>query len=113
MKKGAVIVDIAIDQGGCCESSHVTTHDDPVFVEEGVVHYCVGNMPGAVPYTSTIALANATFRYAMLMAENGLEKAIKMDPGFAKGVNIYCGKCTNNNVAKALSLDFVDINSLI
>lgn len=113
MKKGAVIVDIAIDQGGCCESSHVTSHDDPVFVEEGVVHYCVGNMPGAVPYTSTVALANATFRYGMMMAENGLEKAIKMDPGFAKGVNIYQGKCTNSNVAKALSLEFVDVNSLI
>ncbi len=113
MKRGAVIVDIAIDQGGCCESSHVTSHDDPVFVEEGVVHYCVGNMPGAVPYTSTVALANATFRYGMMMAENGLEKAIKMDPGFAKGVNIYQGKCTNSNVAKALSLEFVDVNSLI
>ena len=68
MKKGAVIVDIAIDQGGCCESSHTTTHDNPVFIEEGVVHYCVGNMPGAVPYTSTIALSNSTFRYGMLMA---------------------------------------------
>ncbi len=107
MKKGAVIVDIAIDQGGCCESSHVTVHDDPIFIEEGIVHYCVGNMPGAVPYTSTVALSNATFRYGMLMAENGLEKAVMMDPGLANGLNIYCGQITNRNVATALSLPFV------
>ena len=113
MKKGAVIVDIAIDQGGCCESSHVTTHDDPVFVEEGVVHYCVGNMPGAVPHTSTVALANATFRYARLMANNGLEAAVKMDAGLANGVNIYCGKCTNRNVATALDLEYTELVSLI
>ncbi len=113
MKKGAVIVDIAIDQGGCCESSHVTTHDNPVFIEEGVVHYCVGNMPGAVPYTSTVALANATFRYGMMMAEMGLEEAVRKDPGFAKGVNLYCGKCTNKNVANALDLEYNDILSLI
>ncbi len=113
MKKGAVIVDVAIDQGGCCESSHVTTHDNPVFVEQGVVHYCVGNMPGAVPYTSTVALANATFQYAMLMAENGLEKAIEMDPNFALGVNIYKGLCTNKNVAKALNLEYTAIQDAI
>ena len=112
MRKGAVIVDIAIDQGGCCESSHVTTHDDPVFIEEGVVHYCVGNMPGAVPYTSTVALANATFRYAMLMADYGLEEAMKMDPGLANGLNIYCGKCTNKNVAKALGLEYVKVSEV-
>ena len=113
MKKGAVIVDVAIDQGGCCESSHVTTHDNPVFVEQGIVHYCVGNMPGAVPYTSTIALANATFKYGLLMADNGLEQAVKMDPYFALGVNIYQGKCTNENVAKALNLQYTDINELV
>ena len=113
MKKGAVIVDIAIDQGGCCESSHVTTHDDPVFVEEGVVHYCVGNMPGAVPHTSTVALANATFRYARMMANNGLEAAVKMDEGLGNGVNIYCGKCTNRNVATALNLEYTELASLI
>ena len=113
MKRGAVIVDIAIDQGGCCESSHVTTHDDPVFIEEGVVHYCVGNMPGAVPYTSTVALANATFRYGMLMADLGLEEAVRRDPGLGKGVNIYMGKCTNANVAKALDLEYTDLMTLI
>ena len=113
MRKGAVIVDIAIDQGGCCESSHVTTHDDPVFIEEGVVHYCVGNMPGAVPYTSTIALANTTFRYGMLMANQGLETALKMDSGLANGLNVYCGKCTNKNVAKALNLEYVPVEKAI
>ncbi len=109
MKKGSVIVDVAIDQGGCCESSHVTTHDNPVFVEQGVVHYCVGNMPGAVPYTSTVALANATFKYALMMAENGLEKAVEMDPNFAMGVNIYKGLCTNANVSTALGLEYVPV----
>lgn len=113
MKKGAVIVDIAIDQGGCCESSHVTTHDEPVFIEEGVVHYCVGNMPGAVPYTSTVALSNAIFKYAKLMAEYGLEEAVKMDKGLAKGVNIYGHKCTNKNVADSLNLEYTDILSLV
>lgn len=113
MKKGAVIVDVAIDQGGCCESSHVTTHDNPVFIEQGIVHYCVGNMPGAVPYTSTVALSNATFKYGMLMAENGLEKAVQMDPNFAFGLNIYKGLCTNQNVAIALGLKYVPVLSAI
>ncbi len=113
MKKGAVIVDVAIDQGGCCESSHVTTHDDPVFIEQGVVHYCVGNMPGAVPYTSTVALSNATFKYARAMANLGLEEAVKADAGLANGVNIYAGQCTNKNVAKALELDYVAVDDAI
>ena len=113
MKKGAVIVDIAIDQGGCCESSHTTTHDNPVFIEEGVVHYCVGNMPGAVPYTSTVALSNATFRYAMQMADLGLEEAVRRDPGLANGVNIYDHKCTNRNVAASLGLDYTPITEVM
>ncbi len=113
MKKGAVIVDIAIDQGGCCESSHTTTHDDPVFIEEGVVHYCVGNMPGAVPYTSTIALSNSTFRYGMMMADYGLETAAAMDAGLANGINIYAHKCTNKNVADSLGLEFVPAAELM
>ena len=113
MKKGAVIVDIAIDQGGCCESSRVTTHDDPVFIDEGVVHYCVGNMPGAVPYTSTVALASSTFRYGSMIANLGLEEAAKQNSGVANGINIYLGKCTNANVAKSLSLDYTDILSII
>ncbi len=113
MKKGAVIVDIAIDQGGCCESSHVTSHDDPVFIEEGVVHYCVGNMPGAVPNTSTVALANATFQYGNLIAKYGLEEAAKMNKGLANGINIYCGKCTNKNVADSLGLEYTDVYEAI
>ena len=113
MKKGAVIVDIAIDQGGCCESSHVTTHDNPVFIEEGVVHYCVGNMPGAVPHTSTIALTNSTLRYGLSIADKGLEEAVKADAGLKNGVNVYGGKCVNRNVCKALDLPYTDVLSLI
>ncbi|MBP1587471.1 MAG: alanine dehydrogenase [Clostridia bacterium] len=107
MKKGAVIVDIAIDQGGCCESSHVTVHDDPIFIEEGIVHYCVGNMPGAVPHTSTVALTNSTLRYGLMLADLGVEGAVKADKGIADGLNVYGGKVTNVNVAKALGLPFV------
>ena len=109
MKRGAVIVDVAIDQGGCCETSRVTFHDDPVFIEEGVVHYCVGNMPGAVPRTSTIALTNATLRYGLAIAERGLEDACRRDPGLAMGVNVYQGRCTNKNVAKSLGLEYSEL----
>ena len=109
MKKGAVIVDIAIDQGGCCETSRVTTHDDPVFIEDGIVHYCVGNMPGAVPYTSTVALSNATFAYGMKIANMGLEAAMKADEGLACGLNIYMGKCTNRNVAESLGFAYTPV----
>ena len=109
MKKGSVIVDIAIDQGGCCESSHVTTHENPVYIEQDVVHYCVGNMPGAVPHTSTIALSNETFKYARMMANYGLETALKMDEGLAHGLNIYSHKCTNKNVAKSLGLEYTNV----
>lgn len=113
MKPGAVIVDIAIDQGGCCESSHTTTHDDPVYIEEGIVHYCVGNMPGAVPRTSTIALTNTTIRYTAMIADLGLEAACRRDPGLANGVNIYDGKCTNKNVADSLGLAYSHIEDVI
>ena len=112
MKDGAVFVDVAIDQGGCGESSHVTTHDDPVYIEEGVVHYCVGNMPGAVPRTSTIALTNATLRYGLEIAGKGLEKACE-NPAIATGVNTYDGKLTNKNVADALGYEYADLNSLL
>ena len=113
MKRGAVIVDIAIDQGGCCESSRVTTHDDPVFIEQGVVHYCVGNMPGAVPYTSTVALTNATLRYGLSIASLGLEEAARKDAGIANGVNIYGHRCVCANVATALGLEYTPLASLI
>ena len=113
MKDGAVFVDVAIDQGGCGESSHVTTHDDPVYVEQGVVHYCVGNMPGAVPRTSTIALTNATLRYGLQIAEAGLEEAAKKSKVIASGVNCYLGKLTNENVAKAHGYEYASLNELI
>lgn len=113
MKDGAVFVDVAIDQGGCGESSHVTTHDDPVFIEEGVVHYCVGNMPGAVPRTSTIALTNATLRYGLQIAEAGLEEACKKSECIRLGVNCYDGKLTNQNVAAAFGYDCADLMSMI
>ena len=112
MKDGAVFVDVAIDQGGCGESSHVTTHDDPVYVKEGIVHYCVGNMPGAVPRTSTIALTNATIRYGLEIAGKGLEAACE-NPAIAAGVNCYLGKLTNKNVAAALRYEYTELSSLI
>ena len=99
MKPGAVFVDVAIDQGGCGESSHVTSHDDPVFIEEGIVHYCVGNMPGAVPRTSTIALTNATLRYGLQIANYGLEEACRRNDVLYSAVNTYDGKITCRNVA--------------
>ena len=113
MKTGAVFVDVAIDQGGCGESSHVTTHDNPVYIEDGVVHYCVGNMPGAVPRTSTIALTNATLKYGLLIAEEGLEAACKKFPVIKSGVNTYAGRLTNANVAEALGLEAVDVEELL
>jgi len=113
MKDGAVFVDVAIDQGGCGESSHVTTHDDPVYIEEGVVHYCVGNMPGAVPRTSTIALTNATLRYGLQIASEGLEEAVKKNAAIKAGVNCYAGKLVNKNVADAHGYEFSELSDLI
>lgn len=113
MKRGSVIVDIAVDQGGCCETSRVTYHDDPVFIVDGVVHYCVGNMPGAVPRTSTVALTNATLRYGLLIAAKSLEETVKKYPAIIKGVNYYDGKCTNANVASSLGLEYHDLMKMI
>ncbi len=113
MKDGAVFVDVAIDQGGCGESSRVTTHDDPVYVEEGVVHYCVGNMPGSVPRTSTIALTNATLKYGLMIARNGLEEAARGSAVIASGVNCYLGKLTNANVAAAHGMEYTELKELI
>ena len=113
MKEGTVFVDVAIDQGGCGESSHVTTHDDPVYIEGGVVHYCVGNMPGAVPRTSTIALTNATVKYGLMIANAGLEAACRDSEVIRSGVNTYGGRLTNKNVAAAHGYDFANIEELI
>ncbi len=106
MKRGSVIVDIAIDQGGCIETSRPTSHDDPVFVEEGVVHYCVTNMPGAFPATSTEALTGVTLPYVRRLADLGLESATVLMPGLAGGLNIWNGKVTQEAVAKSLGLPF-------
>ena len=102
MKPGAVVVDVAIDQGGCFETSRPTSHDEPVFVESGVVHYCVTNMPGAVPHTSTFALCNATLPYIRRLADRGTEDALKSDDGLAAGLNVHCGHIVHPVVSEAL-----------
>jgi alanine dehydrogenase len=106
MKRGSVIVDIAIDQGGCFETSHATTHDDPVYEIDGVIHYCVANMPGAVSRTSAFALNNATLPFALRIADMGAEKAMKADPHLANGLNVSGGKIRHEAVAEALGLPF-------
>ncbi|MGH2572496.1 MAG: alanine dehydrogenase [Actinomycetota bacterium] len=113
MRPGSVIIDISIDQGGCVETSRMTTHSNPTFVERDVVHYCVGNMPGAVPNTSTYALTNVTMPYALAIAERGLEDAIRADPALAKGLNAYGGALTNQPVAEAHDLDWVPVSSAV
>jgi alanine dehydrogenase len=106
MRPGSVMVDISIDQGGCFETSRPTTHAEPTFVEEGVVHYCVTNMPGAVPRTSTFALTNATLPYVRLLADSGLHAALARDAHLARGLNAYGGKITHAAVAQALRLEY-------
>jgi len=113
MRPGSVIVDIAIDQGGCIATSHMTTHSDPTYVVHDVVHYAVGNMPGAVPNTSTYALTNVTLPYALDIAGRGLEDAIRADRVLAGGVNVYQGAVTNEGVAAAHGLEFSALDELI
>jgi len=110
---GSVLVDVAVDQGGCFETTHATTHSNPTFYEEGVLHYCVANMPGAVPRTSTFALTNATLPYALSLANKGFEKAIADDPGLKEGVNTYAGKCTYEAVAVSQNIEFTPLDSLL
>ena len=107
MKRGSVLVDIAIDQGGCFETSHATTHQDPVYVIDGIIHYCVANMPGAVARTSTFALNNATLPFALKLAKLGAEGAMAADPHLAAGLNVMAGKIRHQAVAEALGMDFV------
>ncbi|MFA7439785.1 MAG: alanine dehydrogenase [Sphingomonadaceae bacterium] len=102
MKRGAVLVDIAVDQGGCFESTRPTTHENPTFVEQGVVHYCVGNMPGGVARTSTFALVHATLPYVLRLAGLGADRAMAADPGLANGLNVHAGAITHRAVAEAL-----------
>lgn len=112
MKPGSVIVDVAVDQGGCCETTKVTYHDNPTFVVDGVVHYCVGNMPGAVPRTSTIALTNATLKYGLQIADKGLENACKENDVIYSGINTYGGKLTCKNVADSFEVGYTEIKEL-
>ena len=108
MKREAVIVDVAVDQGGCIETIRETTHDDPVYEAHGVIHYAVGNMPGAVPHTSTYALTNATLPYLQEVAVYGPAAAARRDPAMAFGVNTVAGAVTNQPVAEFLGVDFLD-----
>lgn len=113
MKKGSVIVDVAIDQGGSTETSHPTTHQDPVFEVDGVIHYCVANMPGAVPRTSTIALTNATLPYAVEIADKGYKAAILENEEIKKGANVVLGKVTYAGVAEAFNMEFTSIEEVL
>jgi alanine dehydrogenase len=113
MKKGAVIVDVAVDQGGCTETTRPTTHDDPVYVIDEVVHYCVANMPGVVALSSTQALTSTTLPYGLLIADNGLEKAVGISGPLMKGINIYDNKCVHRGIASTFGIDYTDIKNLI
>ena len=113
MKPGTVLVDVAVDQGGCIETCRPTTHDDPIFVVDGVVHYCVANMPGAVPYTSTIALTNATLPYAIRLAEMGWRKACAQDNALKLGLNVVNGKVVYKGVAEAFNLPYTPVEQVM
>jgi alanine dehydrogenase len=113
MKPGAVIVDVAIDQGGCVETSRPTTHDDPVYTVDGIVHYCVANMPGAVALTSTLALTNQTLLYGLEIADLGFEQAVRANPALRQGVNLHRGHVTHRAVAESLGLPCVDLETAI
>jgi alanine dehydrogenase len=113
MKPGSVLVDIAIDQGGCFEDSHATTHDDPTYAVHDSVFYCVANMPGAVPNTSTYALTNATLPYAVALADKGWEQALGEDPSLAHGLNTHAGRLTNAPVGEALGIESVGLDTVL
>ncbi len=113
MKKGAVLVDVSIDQGGCIETSTPTTHDDPIFVIDGIVHYCVANMPGAVALSSTLALTSTTLRYGLAIAEHGPKKACQISQDIALGMNCYKGKCTYQNVAEGHDMEYTPLETLL
>jgi alanine dehydrogenase len=113
MKKGAVVVDVAIDQGGCFETSRPTTHSDPVYSVDGILHYCVANMPGGVPITSTEALTNATLPYVEAIAEYGLTEAVSRDWALGRGVNVLDGKVTYEPVAEAHDLEYTPLEDVL
>ncbi|MFQ6122469.1 MAG: alanine dehydrogenase [Dehalococcoidales bacterium] len=113
MKPGSVIVDVAVDQGGCIETTHPTTHDDPIYIVDDVIHYCVTNMPGIVPRTSTMALSNATLPYALKLANLGYLEALKSDEVLRKGLNVFRGRVTNKFVAESLGLEYTPFEELV
>ena len=113
MRPGTVVVDVAVDQGGCIETCHPTTHEDPIYIIDDVVHYCVANMPGAVPYTSTIALTNATLPYAIQLAEKGWKKACQDNNELKLGLNVVNGKVVYKGVADAFGLEYTDVNEIL
>ena len=113
MKNGAVIVDVAVDQGGCFETTHATYHDDPVFIIDGIVHYCVANMPGAVSRTSTYALTNATLKYGLELANSGFENACQERSDLSFGVNTYRGRCTCNGICEAFGIEYTPIDEVL
>jgi alanine dehydrogenase len=113
MTRGSVVVDVAVDQGGCIETCHPTTHDKPTYVVDDIVHYCVANMPGAVPRTSTVALNNATLRYGLTIADQGVEAAMQADGVLAKGLNTYAGEVTHPAVAESLDKEYVSVESVL
>jgi alanine dehydrogenase len=113
MKEGSVIVDVSVDQGGCIETCKPTTHENPTFVIDGVVHYCVANMPGAVPHTSTLALTNATLPYAVEIANKGYEKAVKSNNEIKLGLNMIDGKITYKGVAEAFDFEYHTVDSIV
>jgi len=113
MKEGSVIVDVAIDQGGSFETARPTTHSEPVYVVDGVTHYCVTNMPGAVPITATKALTNATLPFVEAIADHGLPEAVVRDPSLARGVNVLDGKVTYEAVAEAHGLDYARLEDVL
>ena len=113
MRKGSVVVDVAIDQGGCFETSRPTTHTDPIYFEEGVLHYCVSNMPAAVPNTSTLALTNATFPYALQIASRGFAEAVDKSEPIRQGVNTYRGHITYQAVAESQGRPYMDLRKVL
>jgi alanine dehydrogenase len=113
MKDGSVLVDVAIDQGGCAETSRPTTHDEPVYTVDGVIHYCVANMPGAVPITSTRSLTNVTLPYVEAIANRGTIEAVRSDPDLGRGVNVVGGRVTYEAVAEAHGLEYTPLDDAL
>jgi len=113
MRPGSIVVDIAIDQGGCCETSRPTSHVDPVYTEHGIIHYCLTNMSGAVGQTSTFSLNNATMTYTLKLANMGWRVALQSDPGFLEGLNVHAGKVTYQAVADAVGMDYTPVSEAL